>query len=177
MGLNLNERDIEDWIFDNPDALDLGIIGWIGRQYSLPSGVADLIGYRDDRLVIVIEVKNVPINKAALAQVSRYAFDVEQIVSDFADYPNFIGGMRPYVQKVLVGPGIDDQTRQEATAMGIDVLIFEAMLRVRVTILAGTDTLERSAHLLTHSSRPEWAVMGRRVWEAAPDATTGKAES
>lgn len=165
MPFNLIERDIEDWIYDNPQALSLGIEGWIGRQYNLPSGIADLIGYRNDGLVMVIEVKNVPINKAALAQVSRYAFDVEEIVNDFADYPDFSNGARPYVQKVAVGPSIDEQTMQEATAMGVDVLLFEAAIRIRFSAMAPTETLKRRASLSHFSDRPEWSVLGRKIWE------------
>lgn len=174
MPLNFTERDIEDWIYDNPDALKLGIVGWIGRQYSLPSGIADLIGYRADLMVIVIEVKNVPINKAALAQVSRYAYDVQHIVNDFADY-SWMDGTRPYVQKVLVGPSIDEQTMEEATAMGIDVLLFQAALHIRVSILASTDTVARQASLRSFSDRPEWSVLGRKVWE--PQSRSGAGEA
>lgn len=169
MALNLSERDIEDWIYDNPGALNLRIAGWIGRQYKLPSGIADLIGYRDDHVVVVIEVKNVPINKAALTQVARYTYDVQDIVGDFRDYPGLVDWQRPYVQMVLAGPSIDEQTALEAEAMGIDLVIFEVALRMRLTRLAPTDIVDRGISLSGFSERPEWAVLGRKAWDEKGD--------
>lgn len=121
--VNLLEKDIEDWLYAHPgvvsrryenDAIDK----WIGRQYNLPSGVADLIGVRGSGRLVVIEVKNVAINKAAILQVCRYADDLKYIVSHRANYPYVAAGGEPQIEMVVVGPSIDSQTFTEAQAVG-----------------------------------------------------------
>lgn len=130
----INERDIEDALYAAPDNIRTstiaGIEKWIARQYKLPSGIADLIGYGAFGEIIVIEVKNVPINKAALTQVARYAFDLEGIMSFLRH--KFPGAKTPLVQKLLIGPSIDNQTLQEALAMNIEVCLFEPIMQLSV---------------------------------------------
>lgn len=156
--LNLTEREIEEWIYCNPDRLRLGIEGWIGRQYVLPSGIADLIDYTDDPLAVVIEVKNVPLNKAALAQVSRYAADVAEIVSWKDRYCDWTGTGSPFVRKVLFGPSIDRQTQLEADAMGIEVMLFEPALAMVISSPMDADRVYRQVKLSRMADQEEWRV-------------------
>jgi hypothetical protein len=124
--VNLSESDIEDWLYENPGEVDTGmgtIDRWLGRQYKLPSGIADLIGHNAFGIA-VIEIKNVPITKAAVLQVCRYAVDLEQI-AEFRDrFPRY-GGAQVAVQRVLIGPSIDNQTFAETLACNVFYVQFK----------------------------------------------------
>ena len=75
--MNFNERELEDWLFELPEAL--GVNRWIGRQLTLPSGVLDLLGVIEESFhteLVVVELKAVPINASAILQVCRYAADL-----------------------------------------------------------------------------------------------------
>lgn len=169
--VNLLEKDIEDWLFENPQELphwdDNLITQWIGRQYSLPSGIADLIGLRKDNRVVVVEVKNVPINKAAILQVCRYQNDIKHALSARMDYPHMRDWNEPVVDMVLVGPSIDGQTFSEALAVGVDVITFAASVTLSMARLrwnheqAWSISEQRDAV----AARPEWAIFGLTIRE------------
>lgn len=170
--VNLLERDIEDWLFENPQELpapysDNPIVRWIGRQYQLPSGIADLIGLRADKKLVVVEVKNVPINKAAVLQVCRYTEDLKFIVSNRMDYPHERDGHEPLIEMILVGPSIDDQTFVEARAVGVRVLTFSAQLVLSVGELGFTrsqlDKVRKQYDDI--SERSEWEIYGQTYME------------
>lgn len=171
--LNLSEKDIEDWIYDNPDVI-YGTFGkatisrWFGRQYSLPSGIADLIGVRDDEGLVVIEVKNVPINKAAILQVCRYAYDLEEIAAFRMGYPHTQNFERPYVERVVVGPSIDAQTLIEATAVDVRVWQFAITINVEVSRLYRNqqEQSEMESKLESLARRTEWQVFGKHASDA-----------
>lgn len=170
--VNLIEKDIEDWLYENPDALygsyDIAPIeNWIGRQYQLPSGVADLIGMRSDRMLVVIEVKNVPINKAAVLQVCRYAEDLKHIVGWRMGYPYKRDNGEPVIEMVLVGPSIDDQTFDEATALGIRVFRFSVQLDLTVSSVRWTQDHQEKVEnrQISIASRPEWEIYGLTIDE------------
>jgi hypothetical protein len=166
--VNLLEKDIEDWLYRNPHALGQEYMGdyvvdrWIGRQYSLPSGIADLIGVGEKNLLVVAEVKNVPINKAAVLQVCRYAADLSDIVGNRDGYHRRDNNDPFYVKKVLVGPSIDDQTFLEATACDVRVIEFEADLRLTLGALSPTREAyeRRQEQLHAISLRDEWSIFG-----------------
>lgn len=170
--LNLLEKDIEDWLYENPNALPAPfnenlITEWIGRQYALPSGIADLIGIREDKRVVVVEIKNVAINKAAVLQVCRYHSDLQFIVSSRMDYPHTLDWGEPIIDKILVGPSVDNQTFCEAQAVGVEVVIFSANLTLDLSRLRWSHehsnevTEQRNAI----AERPEWAIFGITIDE------------
>ena len=77
--VNLSEKDIEDWLWEHPEAIDPDL-KWISRQLEVPSGIIDLLGLLPYNQILVCEVKNVTFDPAALTQVSRYAHDIERII-------------------------------------------------------------------------------------------------
>lgn len=170
--VNLLERDIEDWLHENPSVLyqyckDNPITGWIGRQYQLPSGIADLIGVRQDSKLVVIEVKNVAINKAAVLQVCRYADDLKCIVLQRTDYPHMRDWSEPVIEMIVVGPSIDPQTFTEAQAVGVRIFQFSAQLTLDIS---GTNWTHeyRDSRDEQHGSiaaKPEWAIYGLTIAE------------
>lgn len=125
--MQILEKDIEQWMFDNPDKCKLGPVQigkWIGRQITLPSGRLDLLGtwkdYEDER-VVVVELKNTELDESALAQVVRYAHDVKNILGNFG------------VVKVLVGPSqytIRTDFFHAAVAMNVFVVRFDTKFSV-----------------------------------------------
>lgn len=164
------EKDIEDWLFYHPKYIgsdnlrDLNIVKWIGRQYNLPSGIADLIGLSEDGALVVVEVKNAPINKAALAQITRYRQDLIYIAERFVDYPRYSDRM-PKVYAVLFGPSIDLQTHFDAYAMHITVMCFEVRVWVDCASMDYriNDHREQWLGEIDHvATRPEWEVLGSR---------------
>lgn len=172
---NLTEKDIEDWLYENRSSLfftgesgGISIERWFGRQYQLPSGIADLIGVCSDGRLAVIEVKNVPINKAAVLQVCRYAADLEEIAGYRLGYPGTQNWESPKVQRVLFGPDMDSQTFLEAMGLGVDVYLFAATLRINVTQLRFTkysDEVRREKHE-SIAAQPEWNIYGMHVADA-----------
>lgn len=172
--VNLLEKDIEDWLYENPSALPywLGenpITQWIGRQYALPSGIADLIGLRENHMVVAVEVKNVPINKAAVLQVCRYANDIQHILGARMDYPHVSDAGEPFVEMILIGPSIDDQTFGEARAVGVAVYTFAASVTLDIARMRWSHEYRDavSAQQSAIAERPEWAIFGLTAREAA----------
>lgn len=168
--VNLTERDIEDWLYANPQEIDSDnlygpIVKWFGRQYPLPSGIADLIGVCSNGALVVIEVKNVPINKAAVLQVCRYSADMQQIASFRMDYPIKSGDGQPYVQRFLVGPSIDDQTFSEALACDVRVIQFSAHLNLDLGTLrwGRTHRGEIEERWSAISRKVEWGAYGLHI--------------
>lgn len=159
--VNLTERDIEDWLYENPQIIynrvypsGFLIDRWLGRQYRLPSGIADLIGVTIDLRPVVIEVKNVPINKAAVLQVCRYALDIRSIFK----YQNVFSELEPI--RILIGPSIDDQTEHEAFACDVEYLQFDFQLNM--TLGKKLERLDTGINYWDQigevSKRPEWIM-------------------
>lgn len=165
--VNLLERDIEDWLYKNPADLPPSYTGgkvkkWIGRQYTLPSGIADLIGVRESGMVVVVEVKNVPINKAAVLQVCRYQNDLKYILSERMDYPHLMDGNEPAVEMVLIGPSIDGQTFTEARAVDVTVYQFGVSFTLEIDSLSMSNahwSNVRDQHREI-AARSEWEIFG-----------------
>lgn len=143
--VNLCERDIEDYLFSEPSAIYVGVHGdvvkWIKRQMKVPSGIIDLLGVTSSRAIVVVEVKNVPIDSSALAQVSRYALDIRNI----KDYIfNRLGEtdwvIDPPIIKVVVGRSADAKVMLEAESMGVHVMRFDVKLSIDATLVAWKDT-------------------------------------
>lgn len=140
--VNITEKDIEDWLYENPYSLQLGrwtTIGWLARQLRLPSGIADLVGVIEmnidvngdrPRSISVVEVKNVPITSDALGQVVRYAEDVREVM-DRVKIDDSLK-LHPDPARIVVGPQIDDQTFAESRAQAISVITFETQLRLNL---------------------------------------------
>lgn len=136
--LNISERDIEDWLFDNPQAVSwrggtFEIERWVARQYRLPSGIADLIGWTKSEHVVAVEVKNVPADSKALAQVSRYAHDIQYIIERHWGY-RWGSDQGPYVPKLVIAPSVDSQTTlYEANALNVSIELFSVSLDIRLS--------------------------------------------
>lgn len=167
--VNLLEKDIEDWVYECRTEIPKNYHGWIthwfGRQYQLPSGIADLIGMRTNGVASVIEVKNVPINKAAITQVCRYAADLRDLINNRMDYPIRDSSTFPYIEKVLIGPSIDAQTFGEAKACDVEVIIFTPRLQLSIRDVDWTDeySQERDKRLEKLAENPEWEMYGKLV--------------
>ena len=131
------EKDVEEALYEGYHDLRGGrwlVAEWIGRQVRVPSGVLDLLGlslpyriisgstiFHD---IVVAEVKNVPIDASALTQVSRYAYDVREIIE-----PLMVESDHGYrLFRAVIGPSISDTTFREAEALGVDIFTFELNL-------------------------------------------------
>lgn len=124
--VNLFEKDIEDWLFDNPDTL--GVHKWLGRQYQVPSGIIDLWGISIGGAAIVVEIKNVEIDEAAVLQVCRYAADIEAVI-----YKRSGCKFQPYVNKYVIGKGsVSNSVQYGADAVGVRLFNFEVHLSLVV---------------------------------------------
>lgn len=128
----LKEKDIEDYLWENPQVIafdGLRVVGWIKRQYSMPSGFLDLLGFDEEKNLVVVEVKNVAIDSSALTQVCRYAHDVGIVSAELYrlhtdyKYRNDMG-----VHRVVVGRSIDHQSMYEAESLGVSVITFGVQL-------------------------------------------------
>lgn len=168
--VNLLEKDIEDWLFHNPKDLpheteyydETPIVKWIGRQYHLPSGIADLIGVRGNGKLVVVEVKNVAINKAAILQVCRYASDLEYIVGERENYNFRDKQNKPHIDKIVVGVSIDDQTFRESMACDVGTICFSANLNIDLAEMSWTNDAYSNYRdaIRQISKQPDWDVFG-----------------
>lgn len=179
--VNLLEKDIEDWLYANPEeivARSTPVCFWLGRQYRLPSGIADLIGVTHDNLVVVVEIKNVAINKAAITQVCRYAADIQEILMMRDDYQHCRLDGEPIVWKVLVGPSIDDQTYGEARACGVAFMQFEANLEIDLNniIWSKEHRTAIEGQMREISYRPEWERFGPHIDQVVDEMMKKEAE-
>lgn len=138
MTIIYDEKDIEDWLFNNPDQIYLlghKVEKWIARQYKVPSGVIDLLGYMgcagNNPIFAVVEVKNVSVDSSALAQVSRYEGDIRRAIGDL---PSKIGEWyQPNIYKIIIAPGdVDNKVMFEADAMNVMILPFDVSLAISV---------------------------------------------
>ena len=133
--VNLLEKDIEDWLWANPEAISIGsglnVDYWMHRQLRLPSGILDLLGacHTDDHAyMVVVEVKNTPIKPDALTQVTRYAHDLGFMIRNNPNWEYEHELENWSIARVVVGQECDDRTFAEAAAMGIEVLQFKVNL-------------------------------------------------
>jgi hypothetical protein len=125
--VQLAEKDIEDWLYENPQSL--GVRKWIGRQFHVPSGIIDLLGVNEYNYPVVVEVKNVEIDADAILQVCRYAKDIQGIVSEKTNDGPFF-----YVTKIVVGRGgISSELQYEANAVNVAVMSFQVELSLSVS--------------------------------------------
>lgn len=120
--VQLSEKDIEDWLWENPQAIESYgrvVKEWIGRQVIVPSGRIDLLGINRADGLVVVEVKNVVFESKHLTQVQRYARDLEDV------YFELTGEPFP-VWKFLIGPFEPDNTvLMEADAMDIRIICID----------------------------------------------------
>jgi len=125
--VNVSEKDIEDYLYGDPQAIrfaHLYVSHWTGRQVTVPSGIIDLIGVvsngKNAMGPAVVEIKNVDVDVHALAQVSRYARDIEIML--------ILARVFAPVYKIIVAPHISDQRFCEAAALDISVVTFETTM-------------------------------------------------
>lgn len=158
--VNLSEKDIEDWLWENPGAVTVRdyagpvrIFKWIGRQVTVPSGIIDLLGITEHWQIAVVEVKNVELRAEALTQVKRYAFDVEHIIR-LANLSIESVYETPDVLTAVVGPSFEDKIFREAEALDIVIVAFHVNLSLDTGTRQYTDQFhdDRSA---------QWADIAR----------------
>lgn len=131
--VNLLESDIENYLYGHPEAIDLNgpfrVTKWLARQLKVHSGIIDLLGFAESTLgpyvyLVVVEVKNVDINPAAITQVCRYAADIERMCrSSELVFSEAWGVMR-----VIVGPSVNEQIFREAQSVNVVTLRFSVSL-------------------------------------------------
>jgi RecB family endonuclease NucS len=135
--VNLAEKDIEEYLFQNPFAVRVArtehyVDHWIKRQYQLPSGTLDLLGVTALMDFVVVEVKNVAIDSAAVTQVNRYGYDIWNILVPMIKKKAGDRIYRPNVHRILVGKSIDSKTMREAEAAGVEINVFSVNLKLEV---------------------------------------------
>lgn len=121
------EKDIENYVYSHPGKITTWgyvVEKWIARQFRVPSGIIDLLGYAKTTYLeqptyfpLVLEIKNHPIKSKDLAQVCRYAQDIDDVMSirDFT----FESGT---TIKVILGVGdIDKYLLHEANALNVNL--------------------------------------------------------
>lgn len=144
--MNILEKDIEDALFANPYLVPVGCItgrtcytslGWIARQYSVPSGRIDLLGllqcdhpwfdmprHRPTGPTyhpLIVELKRGKIDAAAVAQVGRYLFDIREVIEEI----ELTYGVAPTTRAmfpVIIGQSVDNATLRSAIGFGVTLL-------------------------------------------------------
>ena len=125
----IKEKDLEEWLFHNPQALHhyMGPVNkWVARQFKVPNGVIDLLGVSGNNF-IVVELKKVDIDSSALAQVCRYAYDIENILHNVDPYCDH------HVYKYVIGKDISNQCLTEADALGVSTMSYQVSLDIELS--------------------------------------------
>lgn len=146
MTIRFDEKDIEDWLYKYPEKVKIGfsnIYEWVARQYHVPSGIIDLLGYigsfgipKADPCFCVVEVKNVPIRSDALTQVCRYSKDIKEILLrcytkqfDIKTITpeTFDPEWKPTIRKCIIttAKSLNKTILFEAEALGVDIISIE----------------------------------------------------
>lgn len=134
--LNLSEKDIENYLWEHPDEIGYNsrsgpgayVTHWIGRQIEVPSGIIDLLGVLSTGQPVVVEVKNVPLEGRAVAQVVRYTHDIYCTVS--SRYNKCAGDT---VKSILIGTSIDNKTTHECIASKVIPMVFSSTMSLEIT--------------------------------------------
>ena len=146
MAIKYDEKDIEDWLYENPNSLNVcgrwTVDKWIGRQYKVPSGIIDLLGvakakYGDGYVYFVVEVKNVDVTPDALTQVCRYSQDIRRILFEAAESSGleyWKTDFEPSIFKIVIAPieSLDSKVMFEASALNVIVISCEANLTIKI---------------------------------------------
>ena len=131
--VNLLEKDIEEYIFQNPGVIftSWGSMNrWVKRQFQVPSGIIDLLGVTEGGALAVVEIKNVAIDASALTQACRYAYDLERVICILKEYHDNPENDFPAILKIVIGRGIDTKTMREAEALKVDAYCFAVELNL-----------------------------------------------
>jgi hypothetical protein len=130
--VNLAEKDIEDWLYENPDKLRFGwgishnVKEWVGRQVKVPSGIIDLLGIftSSNRTgFVIVEIKNTEFTQSSILQVCRYASDIQNIALDYSIETN--DRFFDDVCKVVVAKGKpSNQLMFEANSVNVQLVNF-----------------------------------------------------
>ena len=131
-----SETDIEEYLWDHPDALSPYVDRWYARQLRVPSGRIDLIGVTHAKRPVVVEVKKEAITADALAQVCRYSQDIDEAVGYLWDKYSLLGDFeptRPRVLRVVVGRALtDSHLLRAAEGMRVAIFTFEPSLYLNI---------------------------------------------
>jgi len=132
--VTLTEADIEQYLWENPRSVKFegGVIDhWLKRQYTVPSGIIDLVGQTTSGNYAVIEIKNVEIEAKAIAQVCRYAYDFDAIIMKLQDATQVV--YPAHCLKVLVGPGVSTTVLRECEACYVEYVQFDVELTLHTS--------------------------------------------
>jgi hypothetical protein len=148
MTIKCNEKDIEDWLYDHPEKVKIKsfvVREWVARQYHVPSGIIDLLGYMGSvehiakpielPMFCVVEVKNVSIDSSALTQVCRYSQDIHNILFEAAGKNYWdLGNYTPNIFKIVIAPRykIEDKIWFEADALNVNILLCDVNLSLNI---------------------------------------------
>lgn len=82
--LKFNESHVEDYLYNNPEAIDL-IDDNLQRQFRIdPYGIIDLLSYTHDEFSIIVEITEIkaePLSVAHLSQLCRYMAGINHLFS------------------------------------------------------------------------------------------------
>lgn len=126
--VNLAEADIEQYLWENPHLVQLNrmpIERWIKRQFRIPSGILDLMGVTDTGGLAVVEIKNTELKLEHIAQVKRYAYDIDTVLTIHGAYER-------KCTPVLIGRSIADSLYRDCEACGVHVQVFDVSFTLRV---------------------------------------------
>jgi RecB family endonuclease NucS len=118
--IKIGHYHIETWLHEIPELIQgenlAPVAKWLGRQYKLPSGIADLVGIQANGDISMIEVKLFGITRADIWQTHRYARDIEQILGRKITTNK--------VHRILIGRGIRWDILDDARSLDIKVFSY-----------------------------------------------------
>lgn len=142
---HITEKQLEDYICENPESLFGPGTEVIGRQISLPHGRLDVLMWAGYGETVVLELKARPLEEKDIGQILRYTYDVVEILSEYGckyslvregEYPTLQQSIaidywdkltcRPrtkykLMSSWLIGTKINERTMAAATAARLNV--------------------------------------------------------
>lgn len=126
--VNLAEADIEQYLWENPHLVQLHrmpIERWIKRQFRIPSGILDLMGVNSMGSLAVVEIKNTELKLEHIAQVKRYAYDIDTVLTIYGAYERLC-------TPILIGRSVTDSLYRDCEACGVHVQVFDVSFKLTV---------------------------------------------
>lgn len=123
--IRYSEKDIEDWMWNNPDEFYY-VDGWLGRQMELGNGGRlDLLGYKSYANIgcalVLVELKSNPIKIDDILQVVKYRYFLKEML-DMVNIQNL------QITTIVIGTDRRIHRDMLETARTLDVFLFDASI-------------------------------------------------
>ena len=131
-----DEKDIEERLAEELGERFGENIYLIDTQVNIGVGKIDILAYAPEtKHIAVIEVKNVPVDECAIAQVMRYMVGVNDYLNDIIDKYHLEDITK--IKGYLVGPSITDSATASLRYVQTGISFYECKVKIDIKLRKG----------------------------------------